>query len=296
METKPNRAAESKPKQIKIMGIINANSNSFYGGSRYDTAQKVVERFFDMLKEGADIIDLGACSTRPGSTPISERAEIEALATPLKAIAQMLEREDAPIGKWPVSISIDTFRSKVAERIYKELEEPLANKKIELIINDISAGEDDSDMLETVGRLNLGYIAMHKRGTPQTMQSLTDYSDGVVNEIKRYFEEFAKRAEKAGVKEWILDPGFGFAKTVEQNYELLEHLAELKVAGREILVGLSRKSMIYNPLNTTPDEALPQTCALNMVAMLKGADILRVHDVKEATQCRTLFELLAKSK
>ncbi len=151
-------------------------------------------------------------------------------------------------------------------------------------------------MLKTIGELGLQYIAMHKRGTPATMQSMTDYPNGVVNEVKTYFEEFAYRADKSKIREWILDPGFGFAKTVEQNYELLQNLGELKSLRKKILVGLSRKSMIYKPLNITPEEALPQTCSLNMVALLNGADILRVHDVKEAVQCRTLFELLAKKK
>ncbi len=280
----------------KIMGIININDNSFFSGSRH-TGKKVIFKYLEMLSQGADIIDIGACSTRPGSIPVSEQTELEVITEALKGISDATLPNTAEYCfEKPIKISIDTFRSSVAIGAYRILEKSIAEEKIELIINDISAGEDDKEMLKTIGELGLQYIAMHKRGTPATMQSMTDYPNGVVNEVKTYFEEFAYRADKSKIREWILDPGFGFAKTVEQNYELLQNLGELKSLRKKILVGLSRKSMIYKPLNITPEEALPQTCSLNMVALLNGADILRVHDVKEAVQCRTLFELLAKKK
>lgn len=260
------------------MGIININNESFFSKSRVLSPKKVAERFLQMAKEGADYIDFGACSTKPGSTPVSEAQEIEYLQKPLKLIAELIKekgRENLP------QISIDTFRSSVVRMAYS-LIGPFT-------VNDISAGEDDTQMLKTVSELNLPYIAMHKRGTPSTMGGLTDYPNGVVNEVLDYFKAFSKKAEKAGIKEWILDPGFGFAKTIEQNYQLLSSLEKFKAPGKKVLVGISRKSMIYKLLDITPEEALPATCALNFMALTKGADILRVHDVKEAVQCVKMY-------
>ena len=267
--------------RIKVMGIININNESFYGKSRRITVEDVEKAYLQMIEDGADIIDIGACSTRPGSTPVTLEQEWEYLQEPLERLAQV-KSEMFCNGQEVPEISIDTFRSEIVRRACDILGP--------IIVNDISAGEDDPEMLSTVGDLGLSYIAMHKRGTPDTMQTLTDYPDGVVAEVKRYFEAFAEKAEKFGIEDWILDPGFGFAKTLEQNYELLEGLDELQSLERPILVGVSRKSMIYKLLGITPEESLPATCVLNYVALQKGAAILRVHDVKEAVQTVRLFE------
>lgn len=265
----------------KVMGIININRESFYEGSRKPGAEDVEKAFTKMASEGASIIDIGACSTRPGSTPVTLEQEWEYLQEPLERLAQV-KSEMFCNGQEVPEISIDTFRSEIVRRACDILGP--------IIVNDISAGEDDPEMLETVGDLGLSYIAMHKRGTPDTMQTLTEYPDGVVAEVKRYFETFAEKADQSGIEDWVLDPGFGFAKTIDQNYELLEHLDELQILDRPILAGLSRKSMIYKLLDITPEESLPATCVLNYVALQKGAAILRVHDVKEAVQTVRLFE------
>ncbi len=266
---------------IKVMGIININNESFYGKSRRITVEDVEKAYLQMIEDGADIIDIGACSTRPGSTPVTLEQEWEYLQEPLERLAQV-KSEMFCNGQEVPEISIDTFRSEIVRRACDILGP--------IIVNDISAGEDDPQMLSTVGDLGLSYIAMHKRGTPDTMQTLTEYPDGVVAEVKRYFEAFAEKADKFGIEDWILDPGFGFAKTLEQNYELLEGLDELQSLERPILAGVSRKSMIYKLLDITPEESLPATCILNYRALQKGAAILRVHDVKEAVQTVRLFE------
>lgn len=309
------------------MGIININNESFYGKSRRITVADVEKAYLQMIEDGADIIDIGACSTRPGSTPVSLDQEWEYLEKPLERLAELASERFCE-GKTVPEISIDTFRSEIARRACDILGP--------IIVNDISAGEDDPDMLSSVAELGLPFIAMHKRGTPDTMQSLTDYPNGVVAEVKRYFEAFAQKAEKFGIEDWILDPGFGFAKTVEQNYELLEHLYELthietpqppaiaqpecetyeKCSSKQphrkfdnpevypksctdkkhyapVLVGLSRKSMIYKLLGITPEESLSATCVLNFRALQKGATIIRVHDVKEAVQTVKLFEKMS---
>ena len=268
---------------IRVMGIININNESFYGKSRKTTVEDVERTYLQMVEDGADIIDIGACSTRPGSTPVSGAQEWKYLEKPLERLAEVASERFCG-GKTVPEISIDTFRSEIARKACDILGP--------IIVNDISAGEDDPEMLSTVAELGLTYVAMHKRGTPDTMQSLTDYPDGVVAEVKRYFEAFAEKAEKFGIEDWILDPGFGFAKTVEQNYELLEHLDELTQIAKPVLVGLSRKSMIYKLLGITPEESLPATCVLNFRALQKGATILRVHDVKEAVQTINLYQTL----
>ena len=269
---------------IAVMGIININGESFYKASRHPGVEDAKEAFLKAACEGADIIDIGACSTRPGSTPVTLEQEWEYLEKPLERIAEVVSERFCTAETVPV-ISIDTFRSEIVRRACDILGP--------VIVNDISAGEDDPQMLETVGELGLTYIAMHKRGTPDTMQSMTDYPKGVVAEVKRYFEAFSEKADKHGIEDWILDPGFGFAKTVEQNYELLEHLDELQSLDRPILAGLSRKSMVYKLLGITPEESLPATCVLNFRALQKGASILRVHDVKEAVQTVRLFKAMA---
>ncbi len=279
----------------QVMGILNINNESFFEGSRHTALDEVAEAFGQMIDQGADIIDIGACSTRPGSTPVTEQQEWEYLREPLQLIA----RKYLPGGELhnlsgrKIKISIDTFRSEIVRRAY----DILGN----FIVNDISAGEDDRYMLSTVGELGLPYIAMHKKGTPSTMQQMCSYPNGVVNEVAEYFIDFEDRAARYGIKEYIMDPGFGFAKNLEQNYELFNGMQQLvrKVGEssgekRKILVGISRKGMIWKPLGITPDEALCGTVALNLQALLQGADIIRVHDVKEARQCVKLWELLTK--
>ena len=277
------------------MGILNLNEDSFFAASR-TKANEVAARAARLFEEGADVIDLGACSTRPGSTQPDVEEEWKRLQPALRALPctktpQSVHgtlNNDTPCTKTPQSvhgprISIDTFRAEIVRRTYDTIGP--------FLVNDISAGEMDPQMLGTVGRLGLPYVAMHMRGTPETMQSLTDYDD-VVAEVIRYFKAFEKKAADAGIREWILDPGFGFAKTVEQNYELLSRLNEVKEAfPQEILVGLSRKSMIYKPLGITPEEAMPATQVLNYVALERGAIWLRVHDVVPAVQTARLFSL-----
>lgn len=262
-------------RQIDIMGIVNLTDDSFYAGSRCGDAEAALDLIAMQVDEGADIVDIGACSTRPGSMPIGAEQEWSRL----KPVLELLR------GRFPdLRVSIDTYWSSVVERAYDVIGD--------FIVNDISAGEDDPEMLDTVGRLGLEYVAMHKRGTPATMQSMIDYQD-IVEEVRQYFLNFSRRAAEAGVDRWILDPGFGFAKTVEQNYLLLAELDSLACAygshTPRILVGVSRKSMIYKPLNITPEESLPATQAVHMAALMKGADILRVHDVKEAGQTVLLY-------
>ena len=271
-------------REITIMGIINLTDNSFYAESRCLSADGDVDesallhKAAQMLDEGAGILDLGACSSRPGSDPVGEDEEWRRLKAALVPLRKEFPR---------VKISVDTYFSSVVRKVHDLIGE--------FIVNDISAGEDDPLMLPTVGNLSLPYIAMHKRGTPSTMQSLTDYGNGddaVVKAVREYFEEFTRKAEQYGINDWIIDPGFGFAKTVEQNYSLMRNLPSLRVEERKILVGISRKSMIFRPLGLTPQDVLPQTQALHMAALSLGADILRVHDVKEAAGTVALYRLL----
>ena len=258
--------------EVDIMGIINVTGDSFYSGSRYlgEDGTPAVERILStaekMIAEGATIIDIGACSTRPGAEPVGEEEEWRRLEPALSALWT----------RFPdIHISIDTWWSSVARKACDLIGD--------FIVNDISAGEDDPDMLRTVGELGLGYVAMHKRGTPSTMQDLCNYAD-VTGEVLLYFRQFAERADRAGIRDWILDPGFGFAKTVDQNWQLLRELDRLKAPGHKILVGVSRKSMIYRLFGITPEESLPQTQVLHLAALERGADILRVHDVAEAAR------------
>lgn len=259
---------------VKIMGIVNITPDSFYSGSRNMTPDgkilidRVVERVADMIEKGAGYIDVGACSTRPGSESVDAENEWKRLKAVLRPI-----REVVPPG---VKISIDTFRRDIIARTLDEIGE--------VTVNDISAGEDDPMMLGEVAANSLEYIAMHKKGIPSDMQSKCDYGNGVTAAVMDYFREFALKADRLGIRNWILDPGFGFAKTVEQNYELLDHLAEFQAFDRPILVGISRKSMIYKPLGLTPEapEVLTRTTELHRRAIAAGASILRVHDVAEA--------------
>jgi len=262
------------------MGIVNLTDDSFFAGSRVLSSEGslneelLLERTEKMLSEGASIIDLGACSTRPGSEPVPEYLELYRLKTALSILKDAFPS---------AAFSIDTFRSKVVENLYDSFGS--------FWVNDISSGEASPGMLPLVGSLGLTYIAMHMRGTPATMQSMTDYED-VAGEVLKYFEAFSARAEEAGIKDWILDPGFGFAKTAEQNYELLSRLGEFRCLGRPILVGLSRKSFIYKPLGISAEDALSATQVLNFAALQGGATLLRVHDVAEAVRTVKLFKAL----
>ena len=247
----------------KVMAILNVTPDSFYSGSRVDSEELIIERVKDLLSAGADIIDVGGYSSRPDADDISEQEEVDRI-TP--AIEQILARFPDTI------ISIDTFRSRVAEE---------ALNKGAAIINDISGFEVDPEIIHVASKYNAPYILMHMRGTPKTMQSLTDYSNLFKN-IASYFSDKIAQLKSAGVCDIILDPGFGFSKTIDQNYELLHNLDTFQLLGHPILAGLSRKSMIYKKLGITPKESLAGTIALNAIALEKGASILRVHDVQEA--------------
>ncbi len=258
----------------QIMGILNLTPDSFFGGSRILTSKiDVMDRVTKMVDDGADILDLGGYSTRPGAAEISIDEEIRRVIPAVEWISEAFPS---------VLISVDTFRSKVAEA---------AVQSGAHLVNDISAGSLDPKMLETVGKLGTPYIAMHLRGNPQTMQKETNYSDVLV-EMLSYFSEKMSLFRKFGIKDVIIDPGFGFAKTVKQNYWLLRNLNYFQILSLPILIGVSRKSMIYNPLGVSSEEALNGTTALHMVALANGANILRVHDVKEAKETLTLYQQL----
>lgn len=248
-----------------VMGILNATPDSFYEGSREKTVSGALTKAREMISEGAKIIDVGGYSTRPGAADISIEEEIERVVPIIDAI-----RSEFP----DIAISIDTFRSEVAEQAV------LAGANL---INDVSGFELDPKIIEIAAKFNVPYVLMHSRGNPQTMQTMTDYSN-LFMDLALYFSKKIEQLKKAGLKDIIIDPGFGFAKTIEQNYELLENLEAFKLFEKPILAGLSRKSMIYKKLGITPEESLEGTIALNKIALEKGAKILRVHDVKEAVE------------
>ena len=266
----------NKNRQIDIMGIVNLTDDSYFSASRCASPSQAVVLASRLVDEGASILDFGACSTRPGAAPVGAEEEWRRLRPALEAV-----RKEFP----DACISVDTYWSDVVRRTYDAIGD--------FVVNDISAGEDDPQMLPLVGSLGLRYVAMHKRGTPQTMQSMTDYED-VTTAVADYFTDFAERAGLAGVRDWILDPGFGFAKTLEQNYQLMRDLSRFKVAfpSRKLLVGVSRKSMVYRLLEITPEESLPATQVLHLHALQNGADILRVHDVAQAVQAVSLYRML----
>lgn len=257
----------------KVMGILNLTPDSFYDGGQHLGNEQYLFQTEKMLNEGATFIDVGAFSSRPNGEWISEEEEWQRLETPLQQIAK----------RFPDAIlSVDTFRSGVAEQA------------IDLgvaMVNDISAGLLDPNMLALIARKQVPYIMMHMRGTPQTMNQLTQYDD-VVKEVLFYFSERIFEARQLGINDVIVDPGFGFAKTIEQNFALLRELEHFRFLELPLLVGVSRKSMIYKTLGSTSSEALNGTTSLNMVALTKGASILRVHDVKEAMECVRLWEAL----
>ncbi|MDR2361349.1 MAG: dihydropteroate synthase [Prevotellaceae bacterium] len=261
-----------------IMGIINTTPDSFYPPSRCQSERELTTRIEQMLADHVDWLDIGGCSTRPDSTTATENEEWQRLDTAMHII-----RTHAP----HLPISIDTFRARIVRRLY--------NKYGTFTVNDISAGDDDQEMIPTVAQLQLPYIAMHKRGTPQTMTHLTHYTD-VVHDIKNYLQHKLTTLHNAGIHTVIIDPGFGFAKTTTQNYTLLRRLHELTTLNAPLLIGISRKKMLWEPLHSQPADVLCATSALHLQAILQGATILRVHDVKEARQITTLAAYLRGDK
>lgn len=249
-----------------VMGILNITPDSFYSGSRMQTEAEIAGRVTQIIAEGARIIDVGAYSSRPNAKNVSAKEEMERLRSGLEILFKV--QPDA-------IVSVDTFRADVARMCVEEYGVA--------IINDIAAGEMDEDMFRTVAQLNVPYIMMHMQGTPQNMQQ-HPYYDNLLKDIFQYFARKVQQLRDLGVKDMILDPGFGFGKTLEHNYELLSHLEEFRIFELPLLVGVSRKSMIYRLLGTTPQEALNGTTVLDTICLLKGANILRVHDVREAVE------------
>lgn len=261
----------------QIMGILNVTPDSFFSGSRKQTDVEIRERVEQIVAEGGQMIDIGAYSSRPGADDVSPEEEMARLRKGMKIV-----REIAP----DIPVSVDTFRADVARMCVEELGVD--------IINDISGGELDKDMFNTVAKLGVPYILMHMKGNPQNMQNNPQYDD-LVKEVLIYFADKIQRLRDLGQKDIILDPGFGFAKTLEHNYELMNHMEELKVFELPILSGISRKSMIYKLLGTSPLEALNGTTVLNTISILKGASILRVHDVKEAKEVARMIKFLMQN-
>jgi dihydropteroate synthase len=259
----------------KVMGILNVTPNSFFDGGKYKNESEIRSQVEKMLKDGATFIDIGAYSSKPNADFVSETEELQRIVPIVNLILEHFPK---------TLISIDTFRSEVAR---------VCIENGAAIINDISAGNLDDKMLEIIAKYNVPYIMMHLRGTPQTMQTMTDY-ENIVKELLFYFSEKVAKARSLGINDLILDPGFGFAKTIEQNYEVLQKLELFSIIELPILVGFSRKSMIYKPLNTNAKNALNGTTILNTIALTKGAKILRVHDVKEAMECVSLYNLTTK--
>lgn len=262
----------------QVMGILNVTPDSFYSGSRKQTDTEIAERVEQILAEGGQMIDIGAYSSRPNADDVSTKEEMERLRRGLRIL-----REKAP----DTIVSVDTFRADVAKMCVEEYGVQ--------IVNDISGGELDKEMFSTVARLGVPYVLMHMKGTPQTMQEAPHYDD-LMKEVLLYFAEKVQQLRDLGQKDIILDPGFGFAKTLEHNYELLSHLEALQIFELPILVGVSRKSMIYKLLGTTAQEALNGTTVLNTICLMKGcANILRVHDVKECVEAVNIYQQLYKN-
>ena len=250
----------------QVMGILNVTPDSFYAGSRSETEKDIVQRLHQIIDEGASIIDIGGYSSRPNAEHISVEEEMSRLRNGLEIIRK--HHPDAVV-------SVDTFRADIAKMCVEEYGVA--------IINDISAGQMDETMFPTIAQLGIPYIIMHMKGTPQDMQTSPTYAH-FLKEVFYYLSEKVQRLRDLGVKDIIIDPGFGFGKTLEHNYELMNHLEEFSLFELPLLVGVSRKSMIYKLLGTTPEEALNGTTSLHTIALLKGANILRVHDVKEAVE------------
>lgn len=258
--------------QPKVMGILNVTPDSFYAESRLQTEKEIILRLQEMENEGASILDIGAYSSRPNAQHISIEEEMERLRNCLTLV-----NKECP----NAIVSIDTFRADIAKMCVEEYGAAM--------INDISAGNMDKQMFATIAQLGVPYIIMHMQGTPQDMQSAPHY-DNLLEEVFYYFSEKISKLRDLGVKDIILDPGFGFGKTLEHNYQLMNHLEEFSTFELPLLVGISRKSMIYKLLGTSPEEALNGTTALNTISLLKGANILRVHDVKAAVEAVNIVE------
>ena len=259
-----------------VMGILNITKDSFYAGSRLKNMEAVKDKTTQLLNEGADIIDIGAQSTRPGSTRITADEELEKLLPAIEMLTDLFPE---------IIISMDTYHAKVAEETVK------AGASM---VNDISAGEMDKNMLKTVASLNVPYICMHMKGVPETMQQQAYYED-VTKEVLDYFIKKTNECKLAGINDVIIDPGFGFAKNISQNLLLLKNLSVLKILERPILAGLSRKSTVYKTLKISAEDSLNGTTVLNTLALQNGASILRVHDVKEAKEVIKLFEVYTKA-
>ncbi len=264
--------------QAMVMGILNITPDSFYDGGKYNIKSDVLSRCEQVLTEGADVIDIGAYSSRPGAKHISEEDEIDRLLQSLDWIKK--EFPDA-------IISVDTFRSGIAKRVVEDYGVD--------IINDISAGEMDKNMFETISKLKVPYIMMHMKGTPQNMQNEPNYTN-LIQEISNYFSAKIRELSLLGHNDIIIDPGFGFGKNLDHNYTLLREMKQLQLFNLPLLVGLSRKSMIYKFLELDSTGALNGTTSLNTIALLNGANILRVHDVKEGVECVKLVRQLLKAK
>ena len=255
----------------KVMGILNLTPNSFYDGGQYIAEKSILMHVEKMLIEGATFIDIGAYSSKPNADFVSQKDELERL---LPIVQLILKHFHSTL------ISIDTFRSEVAR---------LALDHGAAMINDIAAGNLDENMMQTIAQFQVPYVMMHMKGTPQTMTALAQYDD-IVKEMLLYFSEKVSLARSFGINDLIIDPGFGFAKTLDQNYEILQKLDLFKILEVPILIGISRKSMVYKILETSAQEALNGTTVLNTIALTKGANILRVHDVKEAVESVKLFQ------
>mgnify|MGYP003413585353 FL=1 len=263
----------------QIMGIVNVTPDSFYSASRtfdVDSLEKKVEQ---MVSEGVDIFDIGAYSTRPGADDVSPEEELRRLQRGMEVVKRMAPN---------IPVSIDTFRANVARTCVEEMGAD--------IVNDVSGGTLDADMAATMGQLDVPYILMHMRGTPATMQQFTDYPGGVVADVVADLKAKMEHFREQGCRQVILDPGFGFSKTLEQNYELMNGLTAFHDLNAPLLVGISRKSMIFRLLGTSSAESLEGTTVLNTIAMLAGSHILRVHDVRAAVEARTILEELDKTK
>lgn len=268
---------DNMKRNVRVMGILNLSPDSFYEASRATSESEFRDGMDRMIASGADIIDIGLFSSRPGAEYVSPEEQFARVEPYLQIL------RDEYISKSNIELSFDTTSSEVVLRIYDSIGP--------FIVNDISASAEDDDMLKRVGELSLDYIAMHMKGDPRTMQSLAQY-DSVVNDVIEFFKQFEERASRFGINNYIIDPGFGFSKTISQNYELLAHLDDFSTLNREILVGISRKSMIYKLLGTSPDDALSATSALHLYALNKGASILRVHDVRQAKEVVSLYNAL----
>jgi dihydropteroate synthase len=261
----------------KVMGIINITPDSFYKGSRYNTEADILKAAIRMIEDGADILDIGGYSSRPGAADISAEEEGRRVLSAIKCISKEIPE---------AILSVDTFRADIAQ-------EAISGCGAHMI-NDISGGEADNKMFPVVGKLNVPYIMMHMQGDPSNMQENPVYDD-IVADILKWFGQRIFRLKSMGVKDIIIDPGFGFGKTVAHNFELLQRLGDFSIAGLPVLIGISRKSMIWKTLKVTADESLNGTTVLNSIALANGADILRVHDVKEAVQSVQLMTKIRNS-